>query len=128
MTFSERPGVWRTAFAKTDVEINLGGDASGASPANTEMAAACEAQLAAVLSKALAYISEHIGRAAGVSGQPEIEWIDFGLSNYGEHREFELYFSDEATYVLWAVRFQFHSDTETRAASFSPVGFSRRSW
>jgi hypothetical protein len=128
MTFGERPGIWRTAFSMPPIEINLGGDATGPLPANVEMAQACESQLDGVLSKAVAYVAKHIAQASAISGAPEIEWIDFGLSNYGEHQEFELFFSDHATYVLWAVRFGLQTDPQTRAMRLFPVGFSRRSW
>lgn len=128
MIFTERSGVWRTAFSKVPIEINLGGDASEPLPANVEMARACEAHLEGVLSKALTYIAAHIAHTSAVSGDPEVQWIDFGLSNYGKHCEFEMFFSDDATYVLWGVRFSFGTDPQSRTPSFSPVGFSRRSW
>lgn len=128
MTFNHRPGVWRTEFPEPHLEINLGGDASHPFPVNVEMSKACEAQLADVLSKALAFIAKHIRESAAVSGEPELEWIDFGLSNYGQHNEFEVYFSDAATYVLWAVRFHYHCDPRTHVTTLKPVGLSRRSW
>jgi hypothetical protein len=128
MTFNERPGSWRTTFAQSALEIHLGGDASGLFPANTEMAGACEAQLASVLADALAYIAKHVAASAAVSGEAEIVAIEFGLSNYGEHREFEVFFSDDATYVLWAVRFQYGADPRPARPRLVPVGFSRRSW
>jgi hypothetical protein len=128
MTFKEKPGAWRTTFGKPAVEIHLGGDASGPFPANTEMARACEAQLGSVLTQALAYIAKHVAESAAVSGEPEIVAIEFGLSNYGQHREFEIFFSDDATYVLWAVRFRYGEDPRPAEPRITPVGFSRRSW
>jgi hypothetical protein len=110
------------------IEIHLGGDASGPFPANTEMARACEAQLASVMAQAQGYIAKHVATLAGVSGEPEIVAIEFGLTNYGEHREFEVFFNDAATYVLWAVRFQYGSILLPSAPLIVPVGFSRRSW
>jgi hypothetical protein len=80
------------------------------------------------LAKALTYVAEHVSVTAAVSGEPEIVALEFGLSNYGQHREFELLFSDDATYVLWAVRFQYGSNPGTKEPRMSPVGFSRRSW
>jgi hypothetical protein len=128
MTFSERTGAWRTTFSQPAIEIYLGGDASGPFPTNTEMARACEAQLASVIAQAQAYIAKHIAASAGVSGEPDIVAIEFGLTNYGEHREFEVLFNDDATYVLWAVRFQYGSNPLPSAPLIVPVGFSRRSW
>jgi len=88
MTFKEGTGAWRTTFSQPPIEIHLGGDASGPFPANTEMAAACEAQLANVVVEARKYIAKYVVASGGVSGEPEIVAIEFGLTNYGEHREF----------------------------------------
>ena len=128
MTFEEGTGAWRTTFSQPKIEIHLGGDASGPFPANMEMARACEAQFAGVLAEAVAYIARHVAPSAGVSGKPEIVAIEFGLRNYGEHREFEVFFNDDATYVLWAVRFQYGAHARGPAPRIRAVGFSRRSW
>jgi len=128
MTFKEGTGAWRTTFSQPPIEIHLGGDASGPFPANTEMAAACEAQLANVVVEARKYIAKYVVASGGVSGEPEIVAIEFGLTNYGEHREFEVFFNDDATYVLWAVRFQYGANPTFAEPRLVPVGFSRRSW
>jgi hypothetical protein len=128
MTFKERTGVWRTTFSQPAIEIHLGGDASGPFPANIEMARACESQLAGVMAQAQEHIAKHVAASAGVSGEPDIVAIEFGLTNYGEHREFEVFFNDDATYVLWAVRFQYGRNPVASAPQIVPVGFSRRSW
>jgi hypothetical protein len=128
MTYKERTGAWRTTSSQPAVEIYLGGDASGPFSGNTEMARACEAQFAGVLTQAAAYVAKHVAASAGVSGEPDIVAIEFGLTNYGEHREFEVFVSDDATYVRWAVRFQYGSDPKPSGPRITPVGFSRRCW
>ena len=124
----ERPTRWLTKFVQSDIEVGLGGDNAGPNRATEELAKACEAQLTKMVADALGYISKHAAPTSAVSGEPEIQWIDFGLSNYGQHQEFEIYFNDDATYVLWAVRFHRVPVPANPDFPFAPVGFSRRSW
>jgi hypothetical protein len=128
MTFNERSGDWRATFGQPPVETHLAGDAAAPFPMSLAMAKACEGDLNGVLARAVAYITDRISDSAKISGEPDIEFIEFRLNNYGQHNEFEVFFSDSATYVLWSVRFHYGIDLGTRQVCLSPVGFARRSW
>ena len=126
MTYVPRPGVWRTTLSDGGVELNLDGDENEAAPENVQMARVLEPQLQTIISDAVDFVSKHVVKVHGISGDPDLQWIDCGLSNYGDHHELEFYFSDAATYVLWAVRFRFNCDLER--PHFTPVGYSCRAW
>ncbi len=128
MIFEERIGYWRAELPRIDLEASLGGTADGALPINLEMLEFADEHFESIVGEATAYIAEKVTMPHALNGSPNPEWLECGLSNYGEHHEFELYFTDEDTYTLWSVRFRYGKDHGTGQNGGIPVGFSRREW
>jgi hypothetical protein len=126
MRFDKNENRWSSSFPRLGLEINLGGTADGVLPVNEEMASYVERNFDAILEDAVIFVTKQVNENFAISGSPEAQWVDFGLSNYGEHNEFELFFNDKDTYTLWGVRFNYNLLIGTKAEK--PVGFSRRAW
>ncbi|USD22768.1 hypothetical protein MJO52_06425 [Microbulbifer variabilis] len=125
MIFNEKENKWLTSISEVE-EVNLSGTKDSADAKSVSMLNYVEANYHQLLDDCVSYINEIV--ANPIKCKLDVQFIDIGLNEWGEHSEFEIFFTAESDYLLWSVRFSCSEAEFRKDKPAAPFALSRRNW